>query len=203
MFSITVSMVDRHTLPEGSRPSQAICNNGPNDLAFERFKPCELTEGWPMYRDACEWENFESIFGGLLASAILSLDRFGSTKRWEMVFAIEGIITIGLAVIAFFTLTDSPETARWLTPEEKELAINRVLSERVGTTELLDKLDQAKTLRGIFNPVVLSTSLALLLVQITVQGFAFFLPTIIRTIYPHKPLCNSSYSLCHPTSSAQ
>ncbi|KAI9880736.1 MAG: hypothetical protein M1823_006709, partial [Watsoniomyces obsoletus] len=29
-------------------------------------------------------------FGGLLASAILTLDSFGSTKRWEMIFAIEG-----------------------------------------------------------------------------------------------------------------
>ncbi|KAK5081208.1 Vacuolar protease A [Lithohypha guttulata] len=55
-------MPDRHTLPEGSRPSQAIRNNGPNDLALERFKLRELAEGWPMYRDACEWENFASIF---------------------------------------------------------------------------------------------------------------------------------------------
>lgn len=29
-------------------------------------------------------------FGGVLASAILSLDHFGSTHRWEMIFAIEG-----------------------------------------------------------------------------------------------------------------
>lgn len=35
-------------------------------------------------------------FGGLLASAILRLPHFGSTRRWEMIFAIEGIVTIGL-----------------------------------------------------------------------------------------------------------
>ncbi|KAJ9663190.1 hypothetical protein H2198_000951 [Neophaeococcomyces mojaviensis] len=127
-------------------------------------------------------------FGGLLASAILSLDHFGSTKRWEMIFAIEGIITIGLALISFFTLTDRPETANWLTAEEKQLAVNRVLSERVGSTELLDKVDSRKTLRGIFNPVVLSTAMVLLLINITVQGLAFFLPTIVRAIYPHKTL---------------
>jgi len=33
---------------------------------------------------------FAGAFGGLLASAILSLDHFGSTKSWEMIFAIEG-----------------------------------------------------------------------------------------------------------------
>ena len=77
-------------------------------------------------------------FGGLLASAILKLSHFGGLHTWRMIFAIEGIITCCLALISFFTLTDRPETARWLTPEEKELAIARVKSERVATTEVLD-----------------------------------------------------------------
>ncbi|KAJ5096619.1 pathogenesis associated protein Pep2 [Penicillium angulare] len=55
-------MPDLHTLPEGSRPSSAIRNNGPIDLAMERYKLRELAEGWPCYRDACEWENLKSIF---------------------------------------------------------------------------------------------------------------------------------------------
>ena len=49
---------------------------------------------------------------GLLASAILRLDHFGSTEGWEMLFAIEGVITIGVSLLAFFTLTDRPETVR-------------------------------------------------------------------------------------------
>jgi len=55
-------MVDLHSLPEGSRPENAFRNNGPTDLVLERFKLRELAEGWPCYRDACEWENFASIF---------------------------------------------------------------------------------------------------------------------------------------------
>ena len=70
-------------------------------------------------------------FGGLLASAILTLDHFGSLHSWRMIFAIEGIITCCLSIIAFFTLTDRPETARWLTAAEKDMAIARVKSERV------------------------------------------------------------------------
>jgi sugar phosphate permease len=123
-------------------------------------------------------------FGGLLASAILTLDSFGSLTRWRMIFAIEGIITCLISLIAFFTLTDRPETARWLSQEEKDLAIARVKSERVGQSEVLDKLDKKKTIRGIFNPVVMATSLIFLLDNITVQGLAFFAPTIVRTIYP-------------------
>ncbi|PYI25154.1 catabolic 3-dehydroquinase [Aspergillus indologenus CBS 114.80] len=55
-------MPDLHSLPAGSRPQHAIRNNGPRDLALERFMLRELAEGWPCYRDACEWENLRSIF---------------------------------------------------------------------------------------------------------------------------------------------
>ncbi|PHH74923.1 hypothetical protein CDD82_4712 [Ophiocordyceps australis] len=127
-------------------------------------------------------------FGGLLASAILSLDHFGGLRNWRMIFAIEGIITIGLALLAFVTLTDRPATARWLTPEEKDLAVARVKSERIGATALLDSMDRVKLMRGIVNPVTLSTSLLFLLNNITVQGLAFFAPTIVRSIYSSSTL---------------
>jgi MFS family permease len=123
-------------------------------------------------------------FGGLLASAILTLPNFGGLTKWRMIFAIEGIITCGLSLISFFTLTDRPATARWLNQEEKDLAIARIKSERVGTTEVLDKIDAKKTFRGILSPVTMATALIFLLDNITVQGLAFFAPTIVKTIYP-------------------
>lgn len=82
-------------------------------------------------------------FGGLLASGILRIDSIGTVRRWEMIFLIEvralsssilafsltlsvqGIITVGLGIIAYFFLTDSPSVASWLTPEEKHLAEER------------------------------------------------------------------------------
>lgn len=137
-------------------------------------------------------------FGGLLASAILKLPHFGGLHEWRMIFAIEGIITCGLGVISFFTLTDRPATARWLSQEEKDLAEARVKSERVATTELLDKLDLPKTLRGIFSPVTLATSLIFLLDNITVQGLAFFAPTIVKTIYPHHSVVSQQLHTVPP-----
>jgi len=125
-------------------------------------------------------------FGGLLASAILKIDSIGSVRTWEMIFLVEGIITCILSIIGYFTLTDRPETARWLSEEEKILAIARVKSENVGATEVLDKLDTPKLLRGIFNPNTLAISFIFLLDNITVQGLAFFLPTIVTSIYPTR-----------------
>lgn len=137
-------------------------------------------------------------FGGLLASAILTLDSFGSLKRWRMIFAIEGIITCLLAIISFFTLTDRPETARWLSQEEKDLAVARVKSERVGQSEVVDKFNKKKTVRGILNPVILATSFIFLLDNITVQGLAFFTPTIVRTIYPKNTIVSQQLHTVPP-----
>ena len=61
-------------------------------------------------------------------------------------------------------------------------------SERVGTTEVLDGLDKTKLLRGITNPITLSTAFIFLLNNVTVQGLAFFAPTIVKTIYPTETL---------------
>jgi MFS family permease len=137
-------------------------------------------------------------FGGLLASGILKLSHFGGLHTWRMIFAIEGIITCGLALIAFFTMTDRPASARWLTQEERDLAIARVKSERVATTEVLDKIDTRKLMRGILSPVTLSTAFIFLLNNITVQGLAFFAPTIVATIYPKNSVISQQLHTVPP-----
>lgn len=137
-------------------------------------------------------------FGGLLASGILKLSHFGGLHTWRMIFAIEGIITCCLSLISFITLTDRPATASWLTQEEKDLAIARVKSERVATTEVLDRIDKPKILRGIFSPITLSTAFIFLLNNVTVQGLAFFAPTIVGTIYPKSSVISQQLHTVPP-----
>ncbi|KAN0064107.1 hypothetical protein ACQY0O_003271 [Thecaphora frezii] len=125
-------------------------------------------------------------FGGLLASGILTIDRIGSVQRWEMIFLIEGIISTAVGIIAFFTLTDNVQAARWLTPEEKELAIGRVQSELVGQAVVIDKARTRSVIRGITSPTSLACATMFFFNNITVQGIAFFLPSVVRTLYPNK-----------------
>jgi sugar phosphate permease len=101
-------------------------------------------------------------------------------------------------LLAFLTLTDRPATARWLTAEEKELAEARIRSERVSSTVVLDKIDVTKLLRGIFNPVTLCTAFVFLLNNITVQGLAFFAPTIVKTIYPKSTVISQQLHTVPP-----
>ncbi|KIW64813.1 hypothetical protein PV04_09721 [Phialophora macrospora] len=137
-------------------------------------------------------------FGGLLASAILTLDHVGYLRTWRMIFVIEGIITCGLGLLAFFTLTDRPETAKWLTSDEKDLAVARLKSERTATTEVLDGFTTKKILKGILHPVTLMTAVVFGLGNITAQGLAFFAPTIVKTIYPHNSVVSQQLHTVPP-----
>jgi hypothetical protein len=100
--------------------------------------------------------------------------------------------------VAYFTLTDRPETATWLNRDEKELAIARIKSERIGATEVLDQFDRTKVLRGITSPVTLTTAAIFLLNNITVAGLSFFLPTIIATIYPNLSIIDQQLRTVPP-----
>lgn len=46
-------------------------------------------------------------------------------------FLIQGVITFAVAVGSAFTLPDEPLTTKWLTPEQRTLAHNRILDDTV------------------------------------------------------------------------
>ncbi|TQN64235.1 putative transporter [Colletotrichum shisoi] len=116
-------------------------------------------------------------FGGLLASAILRLQGFGAripAGSWRAIFAVEGILTVAA----------SPRTARFLSPEEREIAANRLKEERIGTTVVLDKISKTKMIKGAINPVTATTSICFMFCSLSIQGLSLFAPTIVRSIYP-------------------
>lgn len=65
-------------------------------------------------------------FSGLLAFAISHMDGVGNLEGWRWIFILEGIVTVLVAVIAFFVLHDFPETATFLTEEERAFVVFRL-----------------------------------------------------------------------------
>lgn len=58
-------------------------------------------------------------FGGLLAYALQKLNGKGDLSGWQWIFIIEGIITVAVAVGAYFCIPKDPESAHWLTHDER------------------------------------------------------------------------------------
>jgi ACS family 4-hydroxyphenylacetate permease-like MFS transporter len=57
--------------------------------------------------------------GAVTSGLILKLDGTFGLAGWQWLFLLEGTPTIVLGVVAWFFLTDRPETAKWLTDDEK------------------------------------------------------------------------------------
>ena len=69
-----------------------------------------------------------ATFGSLLASAIAKLDDARGLSSWRWIFIIEGIATIIIACIAFFSITDFLKEAKWLSPDERAFILAKTKS---------------------------------------------------------------------------
>lgn len=79
-------------------------------------------------------------FSGLLAFAIAKMDGVGGLEGWRWIFILEGIATVVVAVAAFFLLFDFPQTASFLTQEERDFIVYRLKYQgvRAGKTDNSD-----------------------------------------------------------------
>ena len=65
-------------------------------------------------------------FSGLLAYGISFMDGVGNLAGWRWIFILEGMATVLVAILAFFVVVDYPETAKFLTVEERAFIAYRL-----------------------------------------------------------------------------
>lgn len=70
-----------------------------------------------------------AVFGGFLSWVMYHANSF----RWQGVFVLYGAMTFVTGVFLFLFLAASPTEAKWLTEEEKVIALERVRSNKTGT----------------------------------------------------------------------
>jgi len=122
------------------------------------------------------------IFGSPLSGLLLDLDGMGGLHGWQWMFLIEGLLASVVGVWAFFYLDDKPTGARWLPPAEKQVLSTAIAQE-----------DQSKAAQGhagfaavLANPRVLHFVIIYFLIQMSVYGVIFYLPTQIGALLGKK-----------------
>jgi ACS family tartrate transporter-like MFS transporter len=71
-----------------------------------------------------------SLIGGPICGALLQMDGIWGLAGWQWLFIGVSLPCIPLGFVTLYWLSDSPDSANWLTPEERD-ALNGVLSSEV------------------------------------------------------------------------
>lgn len=134
-------------------------------------------------------------FSGILAFGIAKMDGVGGYAGWRWIFILEGLLTIVVAVIAFFFLHDFPETAKFLTEEEREFVLYRIRhdSNSDAASEIADhsssfferEVDEAKSKyfwQAIKDWQCYMHILIYYGIVAPLYGISLFLPSIIRNL---------------------
>ncbi|RDB15354.1 hypothetical protein Hypma_004653 [Hypsizygus marmoreus] len=121
-------------------------------------------------------------FGGLLSSGILATDDIGSIKSWRKIFLVEGIITTGFGSICVFIIPADPQHTRMFNPAERALALARIDADQPVRTQGRKEPTSLALVWRAFNFNSILCALAYLMINISFQGLAIFLPTVVSNL---------------------
>ncbi|KAJ6578538.1 permease of the major facilitator superfamily [Mycena capillaripes] len=86
-------------------------------------------------------------FGGAIAFGVGHMNQTHGLSAWRWLFILEGIPSCLSSILIFFLLPDYPETARWLSEEEKKLAERRLRDQAsLGSSKPMTWVDAKDTL---------------------------------------------------------
>ncbi|KAJ1899613.1 hypothetical protein LPJ81_004107 [Coemansia sp. IMI 209127] len=121
---------------------------------------------------------FAGAFGGLIAYGVATNLSHASLAPWKLLFIIEGVPTLFLGILTIFILPNSPQTLeRWfVTPEEKQVAIERSSTGHNVDSSLLDKRQLLAAIKDYKNYF---SCLIYIGLNIPLASYTSFLPTIV------------------------
>lgn len=127
------------------------------------------------------FNGFAQIFGGLVAYGIA----VGTAKHpaaiagWKIVFLLTGLLTVCVGIIFLFTVPDNQMNARWLSKEDRVLAIERI---RVNQQGVGNKHFKAYQLREAFtDPIPWAFFFYALIADIPNGGISNFFSQLITS----------------------
>jgi MFS transporter, ACS family, tartrate transporter len=117
-----------------------------------------------------------TVVGGPLAGFILELDGWHGLQGWQWLFLLEGTPAVVLGFVVLGFLTDSPDKAEWLHPEQR-----RWLTDRIASEQRAAHARHGVGLKAaLVHPTVWLLGLILFACQTGSYGLTLWIPQIVR-----------------------
>jgi ACS family tartrate transporter-like MFS transporter len=110
-----------------------------------------------------------------VSGLILKLNGFEGIAGWKWIFILEAVPAIALAFVVLGTMTDGPDAARWLDPEERSWLTATLEAERAAIREK----GRLTLFRALADPRTLVLAAIYFALTISSYGIVFFLPQIV------------------------
>src|SRR3954447_11448403 len=117
-----------------------------------------------------------TVIGAPVSGLLLGLDGLMGLKGWQWLFIIEGIPSVLLGIVTWFYLTDRPEKATWLSPEQKAW-LKTKLDAEIAAKQAVKHLSLGEALTS---PKVIMLSLVYFGFVGALYGMQFWLPQIVK-----------------------
>ncbi|KAM5372976.1 hypothetical protein ACJZ2D_007187 [Fusarium nematophilum] len=117
-------------------------------------------------------------FGGLLAAAIAKMDGIGGKPGWAWIFILEGLATVIVGLFCWWMVFDWPDTASFLTPEDRIRVQRRLIMDRQGKTA--EEFDKRHIYAALKDWKTYGYMVIYMGCLTPLYAFSLFLPTILR-----------------------
>ncbi|CAM4373624.1 MFS transporter [Acinetobacter pragensis] len=119
-----------------------------------------------------------TAIGSPISAALLEMHGIMGLAGWQWMFLIEAIPAVILGVVVFFYMTDRPEKAVWLKPDEREWLVNTMQAEDANK----GGQQHHSILRGLANPRVLALALIYFGTSAGLYTLGIWAPQIIKEL---------------------
>jgi MFS transporter, ACS family, tartrate transporter len=131
-----------------------------------------------------------TVVGGPLAGVILGLNGWHGLTGWQWLFLLEGIPAVVLGVVVLFYLTDSPEQATWLEPDERRWLAAKVRAESTAAQQR----HNVGLAAALLHPTVWQLCIVLFACQCCSYGLTLWIPQIVQGLSGLSPIAVGAIS---------
>jgi ACS family tartrate transporter-like MFS transporter len=121
------------------------------------------------------------VIGSPLAGVLLGLSWLG-LRGWRWLFILEGIPAILLGLVTLFYLTDWPQQAKWISPEERHWITAELAAEK----QTKQNFVRPSVWQALRHRNVILLALCYFFALTGNYGIAFWLPTLLKRLSGHS-----------------
>ncbi|KAK9485766.1 major facilitator superfamily domain-containing protein [Lipomyces starkeyi] len=146
------------------------------------YKTTEIGKRFAIFYTAAV---LSGALGGVIAGAITGhLHNSGGIAGWRWLFIVEGASTVVVAIVAKFILLDFPATSSRLSPEERKLAVVRILHDATltGSSDREHRLTHWQAFKAAISDPRTYAFMLLFVLDVGAGTISYFIPTITQTL---------------------